>query len=86
MYVGGTEMSMELLKNDKPMCTSEVENIKFSGSDNASYLMQRPVIRIKKCHGENCVTEDEINNFVKDKYLRVFVLSKSYDTTNYDPN
>ena len=62
---------MELLKNEKPLCASEVENIKFSGSNNGSYLMQRPLITIKKCHGEICVTEDEINNFVQDKYLYV---------------
>ena len=79
-------MNIELLKNDKPMCASRAQNIKFSGSENASYLMQRPIIAITKCHGENCGTEDEMNNFVQDKYLRVFVLSKSYDTTNYDPN
>ena len=47
--------------------------------------MQRPSIFVYKCSGENCRTDEEIKSFLDNKELQVFVLAKSYNTTNYNP-
>ena len=47
--------------------------------------MKRPSIFVNKCSGENCRTDEEIKSFLDNKELQIFVLAKSYNTTNYNP-
>ena len=55
------------------------------GTDyHSSNEVKRPEIHVNKCQGSSCKTDQEINEFLANKELQVIVLSKSYNTTNYN--
>ena len=47
-------------------------------------LLRRPTIVVDKCL-INCKSDEEIKEFLKQKEIQVIILSKNYDTTNYNP-
>ena len=49
-------------------CIKNKENVKFMGDSNgvAKNLLE---LRIEKCTGIDCKTEEEIHTFLRDKYL-----------------
>ena len=49
-------------------------------------LLRRPSPIVNKCFREkNCKSDEEIKEFLINKEIQVITLSKSYDTTNYNP-
>ena len=47
-------------------------------------LLRRPTLVVNKC-SENCKSDEEIEEFLNKKEIQVIILSKSYDTSNYNP-
>ena len=59
--------------------------MKFTGtSDYFTKQIHRPRLNVKRCQGDNCATPEEVDTFLRNKWLKLTVLSESYDTTNYD--
>ena len=86
LFNGNERLDLEKLKSYEANCVNEKHKIKFKGLENYNaYEMKRPSIFVNKCSGENCRTDEEIKSFLDNKELQVFVLAKSYNTTNYNP-
>ena len=57
----------------------------MGAEDSNASLIQRPMLAINKCFGQHCKTDEETKQFLKNKFLQLTILSKSYNTTNYNP-
>ena len=42
------------------------------------------LIEINKCSGEDCESEENINNYLNEHLLVVFINNQNYDSENYD--
>ena len=85
LHQGSTQMKIDKIKPLKPICVRDKKKMKFSGTwDYYTNQILRPKLEVKKCKGDNCATQDEIDAFLRNKYLKLTILSDSYDTTNYD--
>ena len=56
----------------------------MGNEDTYSNQVKRPNLYIHKCVGSHCESKDKIDKFFNDKYFMLTVLTKSYNTTNYN--
>ena len=82
-------MSPSYLESLGATCINDRKKIKFIGTGgHNNNKRSKPIIAINKCQTnrlQKCKTDQEINEFVKNKEFEVVILSKSYNTTNYNP-
>ena len=82
-------MEMEFLEGIGATCINDRQKIKFIGtSGHNNNTWSKPIIAINKCTPnklQNCKTDQEIKDFVNNKKFEVVILSRSYNTTNYNP-
>ena len=56
----------------------------MGNEDTYSNQVKRPNLYIHKCVGPRCESEDKIDEFLNNKNFMLTVLTKSYNTTNYN--
>ena len=49
-----------------------------------SNWVKRPTLQVYKCLGDDCETKENIDKFLEEKYFMLAILTKSYNTTNYN--
>ena len=77
---------MEYLRTFGATCINERNKIEFMGGEDwYASTMRRPYLVVTKCKLGNCKSDEEIKEFLKDTEIHVVMLSKSYDTSNYNP-